>query len=84
MPFYLCISGNTSQTAEIRWNEFNTRALIDLYGKYKNKVGTLEIRSIRHMWQKIAVELQLLLGVIVTLNNCENRWKVVSIIYFFN
>ena len=30
------------------------------------------------MWQKIANELQDVVGVIVTPNHCENRWKVLD------
>lgn len=65
-------------TPEIKWNEHNTRMLIDLYKKYKTKVGTIKVKTVKQMWQSIGEKLQQELGMIVTPNNCENRWKVLD------
>lgn len=63
--------------AEYKWSVIHTRILSDLYSKYKNKVGTHEIKNLKMMWQKIAVELQAL-GTHVTLHHYMNRWKIIE------
>lgn len=63
--------------AEYKWNINNSKLLIDLYSKYRNKVGTLQIRSLKKLWEIIAEELRKL-GVNVTPNNCLNRWRVLE------
>ncbi|XP_031329710.1 uncharacterized protein LOC116160610 [Photinus pyralis] len=52
--------------------------LIDLYRKYKPKVGSIKIKTLKQMWKVIADELQQMLNVIVTPTSCENRWKVLD------
>ncbi|CAH1183030.1 unnamed protein product [Ceutorhynchus assimilis] len=75
-------SGTASGTAATRkldhkWTQNETKILIDLYGKLKNKVGTFQIKNIKMLWEKIANELAKL-HIIVTPNNCLNRWKVLE------
>lgn len=68
---------NNPKTLEYKWNSNETKMLIDLYKKYKNKVGTFEIRSAKMLWLKIAEELKKL-KIEVTPNNCLNRWRVLE------
>ncbi|KAJ8953817.1 hypothetical protein NQ318_006665 [Aromia moschata] len=75
---YIIIPSSSTYPPEIKWDENNTRILIKLYSRYKTKVGTIKIKTMKHMWDIIAEELQKMLGVIVTPNNCENRWKVLD------
>lgn len=62
---------------EYKWTENNSKLLIDFYGKYRDKVGTLQMRSLKALWEKIAEELRKL-NVHVTPNNCLNRWRVLD------
>lgn len=68
---------NSRPTGEYKWINNETKCLIDLYSKYRKKVGTREIRNIKMMWQKIAEELHLQ-NIFVTPNNCINRWRVLE------
>lgn len=63
---------------DIKWTENYTKLLISLYGKYKAKVGTMKIKTIKQMWKVIAEELQESLNITVTPSSFENRWKVVD------
>jgi len=47
--------------------------LLDLYGKYKEKVGTMKIRSLKQMWAIILEEMSQALKIKINPNNCENR-----------
>ncbi|CAG9770073.1 unnamed protein product [Ceutorhynchus assimilis] len=62
---------------EYKWSVNNTKLLIDFYSKYRNKVGTLQIRSLKKLWEIIAEELRKL-RINVTPNNCLNRWRVLE------
>ncbi|XP_044745976.1 uncharacterized protein LOC123307649 [Coccinella septempunctata] len=61
---------------------FNSRdrnlALIDLYKKFKSRVGTVEMRSNKKLWEVVAKELVTIFKVPVTATKCENRWKVLE------
>lgn len=60
------------------WTNNNTRLLIDLYKKYKSKVGTMGMKNFKTMWEKIANEISEILQKTVTSKNVENRWKVLD------
>lgn len=62
---------------DYKWSKNHTRLLIDLYGKFKNKVGTFDVKNTKMMWSKIA-EALLKLNIHVTPNNCINRWRVLE------
>lgn len=70
-------TGTALTKLEHKWTQNETKILIDLYGKYKNKVGTFQIKNIKMLWEKIANELAKL-NINVTPNNCLNRWKVLE------
>ncbi|KAL1487981.1 hypothetical protein ABEB36_015361 [Hypothenemus hampei] len=59
-----------------RWTVNNTK--LDLYKKYKRQVGTMQVKSIRHMWLLIAEELSSLSNISLSQNQCENRWRVLE------
>ncbi|KAL1497355.1 hypothetical protein ABEB36_008337, partial [Hypothenemus hampei] len=61
-----------------KWTGNNTRLLIDLYAKYRTKVGTMEIRSLKQMWELISKNLSQQIGIAPTPSNCEKRWKVLD------
>ncbi|KAL1501955.1 hypothetical protein ABEB36_007178 [Hypothenemus hampei] len=58
-----------------KWNHGSTLALIELYKKYRQHVGTFKIRTLKKMFEQISKELQVTLKQKVSCNNCENRWK---------
>lgn len=63
---------------ECRWNVNNSKMLIDLYGKYKDKVGSLKIKNLKKMWEIISEEMSLIYEMKIHPNNCENRWRVLE------
>ncbi|KAI4454189.1 myb/sant-like dna-binding domain [Holotrichia oblita] len=69
------IAGST-QNEYIIWSHNNTKLLTDLYGKYRNKVGTLELRSLKKMWELIATEINKIANSKFFATNVENRWRV--------
>jgi hypothetical protein len=44
------------------WNPQSTRVLIDLYQKHKSKVGTLQLRNIKKLFELIAKEINICWG----------------------
>ncbi|XP_050513237.1 uncharacterized protein LOC126888850 [Diabrotica virgifera virgifera] len=74
---YLMLPQTPSVTLDYKWSENASKLLIDLYKQYKNKVGTMEIRTIKMLWARIAQELKNH-NIHVTANNCINRWRVLE------
>ncbi|CAH1113894.1 unnamed protein product [Psylliodes chrysocephalus] len=68
-------SNYSNSTPEFKWTVNETKMLIDMYSKYKNKVGTFEIKNQKMLWEKFSEELRKL-GLRGTANNCLNRWRV--------
>ncbi|XP_050516514.1 uncharacterized protein LOC126891380 [Diabrotica virgifera virgifera] len=62
---------------EYKWNEDDSKILLDLYAKYKLKLGTFEIKNTKVLWIKISEQMKEF-GVMVTPNNCLNRWRVLE------
>lgn len=69
------IAEESSSSGSFVWTNANTLILLDLYRKYRSKVGTLAIRNFKKMWEVISVEFNKMHGVKVSPANCENRWK---------
>lgn len=63
---------------ECRWNIQNSKILIDLYDKYREKVGSFKIKSLKQMWAIIAEDMSLTYEMKINPNNCENRWRVLK------
>jgi hypothetical protein len=49
------------------WNPQSTRVLIDLYQKHKSKVGTLQLRNIKKLFELIAKEINICWGTYIRL-----------------
>lgn len=60
------------------WGINDTKMLIDLYKNKRNDVGKMKMKNFKAMWSQISVEISNQLGVKITSNNCENRWKVLE------
>lgn len=69
---------NSGDKADHKWTANQTKLLIDFYKKYKPKVGSFEIKTIKRMWQKIASEVSNYSKVTILPHNCENRWRVLD------
>ncbi|CAG9857380.1 unnamed protein product [Phyllotreta striolata] len=70
-------SSNTTN-AIFSWSHENTLLLIELFGKYRQSVGSFQMKSLKHMFLKIAEEMRKTTGSNVAAGNCENRWKVLE------
>lgn len=64
-------------TFEYKWNQVNTKILIEYYAKYKSKVGTLDMKNNAASWKKITEDF-LKINIKVSGNICQNRWKVLE------
>ncbi|KAK9731686.1 hypothetical protein QE152_g13483 [Popillia japonica] len=63
---------------DFKWDNASTKVLIDLYKKYKKKLGTMELKTVKDMWVVIAKELEVALKKPVPASCCENRYKVLD------
>lgn len=60
----------------LNWTSNNTKIFIDLYQKYKDKVGSLEIRTLDKLFEIIATELNELVNGNFSSSQCRNKWRV--------
>jgi hypothetical protein len=60
------------------WNPQSTRVLIDLYQKHKSKVGTLQLRNIKKLFELIAKEINIMCKSNVTASHSHARWRVLE------
>ncbi|KAF5274609.1 hypothetical protein FQA39_LY07221 [Lamprigera yunnana] len=60
------------------WLANATKSLIDLYNKYRSKVGCMKTKNFKATWDVIGKELSNLLNTEISPKNCENRWKVLD------
>ncbi|CAG9840702.1 unnamed protein product [Diabrotica balteata] len=77
---YISLPGTSQQntdTSDRKWSSDESRVIIDLYAKYKEKVGRCEIKNLKILWQRIATDLNQM-GLNVTQNNCLIRWRVLK------
>nr|CAH7763115.1 unnamed protein product [Callosobruchus chinensis] len=58
-----------------------TKVLLDIYKKYRKKVGSLEIENFKKLWELIAKEINDMLKTSNSPNHVENRWRVVERAY---
>ncbi|KAJ8911900.1 hypothetical protein NQ315_012314 [Exocentrus adspersus] len=68
----------STEQSEASWTHNATLVLLDLYQKYRNKVGTLAIPNLKKMWQIIANGIAQLLNMTFTPAQVKNRWRVVE------
>ncbi|XP_030764837.1 uncharacterized protein LOC115889060 [Sitophilus oryzae] len=59
-------------------NRQRTLALIDLYKKYKPKVGSYDIRSMKKFWEIVATDISNQFKITISASKCENRWKTLE------
>lgn len=71
----------STSAAPIIWSNNQTKVLLDLYQKYRPKVGTREIKTLKKLWEILACELNRLLEINVTESHTENRWRVLERAY---
>lgn len=55
-----------------------TLTLIELFKKYKPKLGSFEVKNMKKMWELIARDLSNMFKVTISATKCENRWKVLQ------
>lgn len=66
---------------QVSWTENQTKIFLDLYKKFKPKLGTLHIKNVKKLWEILSQEINKLLNSNFTPNNCENRWRVLERAY---
>lgn len=60
------------------WSQTSSKLLIELYKKYRQKVGSFQIKNMKRLWEVIAGELNNILHHNMSPGNCENRWRVLE------
>ncbi|KAI4467729.1 myb/sant-like dna-binding domain [Holotrichia oblita] len=62
----------------VMWSHKSSLLLIDLYKQHKSRVGTLEIRNMKKLWEIVSEEINIKLKWNTTPANVENRWRVLE------
>ncbi|KAL1489227.1 hypothetical protein ABEB36_014160 [Hypothenemus hampei] len=77
---FIVIQTDTNEKKEYAdfWTINSTKMLIDLYKSHRSKVGTLQMRNFKYMWEKISIELSRMLNTPVSAKHAENKWKVLE------
>ena len=57
------------------WTRNRTLQLISLFQNYRDQVGSVKVRNMRKLWERIASELG---DFNVSPSQCENRWRVLE------
>ncbi|CAH1099821.1 unnamed protein product [Psylliodes chrysocephalus] len=60
------------------WTHNQTLKLIDLYKLYRKKVGTLELRTLKKMWEAICSDMNGIFKSNFLPSHCENKWRVIE------
>lgn len=69
------------QNHYVNWTTNTTKMFIELYEKYKKKVGTMEIRTLDKLFSIIATELNAMGNTRFTASQCKNKWRVLERAY---
>ncbi|KAH1013532.1 hypothetical protein HUJ04_002516 [Dendroctonus ponderosae] len=77
-PSQVIDESSSEESTFCSWTRANTLILLDLCNKFRLKVGTLEIRNLKKMWEVMSKEFQTCHGIAVTASNCQNRWRVLE------
>lgn len=59
-------------------NRQRTLSLIELYKKYKPKVGSYEVKSMKKLWEIVATDISNQYKITISASKCENRWKTLE------
>ncbi|XP_072386336.1 uncharacterized protein [Diabrotica undecimpunctata] len=62
--------------SKLIWSKENTKILLDSYKLIRKKVGTMQVRNFKKMWEVICYDIKAKYRINVTPANCENRWRV--------
>ncbi|XP_074038224.1 uncharacterized protein [Leptinotarsa decemlineata] len=60
------------------WSKDHSLILIDCYKMFRHKVGGMEIRNLKKMWEIIANYIYHKYKLKYSAGNCENRWRVLE------
>jgi hypothetical protein len=71
-------TNNNGQVSAFVWTINATKMFLDQYKKHRKRVGTLEMKSLKQIWQWIAQQLSRDLGVTVQASHCENMRKALE------
>lgn len=69
---------STSCANNFFWTSNSTKILIDLFKKYRDKVGSMNMKNFKAMWDVISKEISNMLKMEISAKNAENRWKVLE------
>ncbi|XP_072388205.1 uncharacterized protein [Diabrotica undecimpunctata] len=68
--------------SEVKTDNFFTRGkilkLLEFYKKYRDRVGSYEIRNIKKLWEVIARDLSNEFKITIAPNKCENKFRVLE------
>ncbi|KAK5642889.1 hypothetical protein RI129_003155 [Pyrocoelia pectoralis] len=78
--FVIYNSTGIGKSKEVKslWSNNFTLTLLDLFKKYRNKVGSMQLRNLKKLWEVIAAELNKMHSTEFSPANCENRWRVLE------
>ncbi|XP_069704430.1 uncharacterized protein [Periplaneta americana] len=76
--FLMMNETSTTVHEQVYWNENTTRALIDHYKVFKSKLGTMEIRNMKKLWEILCNKINGSHKTSFTPSQCENRWRVLE------
>lgn len=60
------------------WTSNQTKVMLDVYKKYRSKVGTFEIKNFKKLWEVMAAKINDILKSNYSSSHVENRWRVVE------
>ena len=63
------------------WSIDQTKLFLDMYRKYRARVGSMQLRNLKALWKLIAEQMSSTLNIHLTEKHCENRWKVLERTY---
>ncbi|KAJ8912370.1 hypothetical protein NQ315_014737 [Exocentrus adspersus] len=74
----ICVEEYRRSSEEKFFNRERTLKLLELYKKYKPKVGSFEIKSMKRLWEVIAKDLSNMYRVTISATKVENKFKVLE------
>ncbi|CAH1110524.1 unnamed protein product [Psylliodes chrysocephalus] len=69
---------NVEEIEEKFFNHNRSLDLINLYKKYKSKIGTYEVKNMKKLWDLVARDISNMHKVTIASSKCENRFKVLD------
>lgn len=78
IEFVILPESQTEENEYRFWTVEHTNMLIELYGSYRKKLGSFEIKSLKKLWEVISKKLNETFSINSTPNNVENRWRVLD------